>query len=35
MKANKFIVEHDDTKNTVSNGNMASTTTGNVPFNKF
>ena len=34
MKANKFIVEHDDTKNVVSNGDMASTTTGST-FNKF
>jgi hypothetical protein len=34
MKANKFIVEHDDTQNTVSNGDMSSTTTG-TPFNKF
>ena len=29
MKANKFIVEHDDTKTPVSNGNMTSTTTSN------
>ena len=28
MKANKFIVEHDDTKTPVSNGDMTSTTTG-------
>ena len=28
MKANKFIVEHDDTKAPVSNGDMTSTTTG-------
>ena len=28
MKANKFIVEHDDTKVPVSNGDMTSTTTG-------
>ena len=33
MKANKFIVEHDDTK-TVSNGDMTSTTTGST-FDKF
>ena len=34
MKANKFIVEHDDTKKTVSNGDMISTTTGST-FDKF
>ena len=34
MKANKFIVEHDDTKDTVSNGDMTSTTTGST-FNRF
>ena len=28
MKANKFIVEHDDTKTPVSNGTMSSTTAG-------
>ena len=28
MKANKFIVEHDDTQKPVSNGDMTSTTTG-------
>ena len=28
MKANKFIVEHDDTQVPVSNGDMTSTTTG-------
>ena len=33
MKANKFIVEHDDTK-TVSNGDMTSTTTGST-FDRF
>ena len=32
MKANKFIVEHDDTQ--ISNGEMTSTTTGS-PFTKF
>jgi len=34
MKANKFIVEHDETKNTVSNGDMTSTTTGST-FDRF
>ena len=34
MKANKFIVEHDDTQAPVSNGDMTSTTTGST-FNKF
>ena len=34
MKANKFIVEHDDTRIPVKNGDMASTTTGDS-FNKF
>ena len=28
MKANKFIVEHDDTQKPVTNGDMTSTTTG-------
>ena len=30
MKANKFIVEHDDTSAPVSNGDMTSTTTGSA-----
>jgi|TARA_R100001530_G_scaffold101703_2_gene70761 hypothetical protein len=34
MKANKFIVEHDDTQKPVSNGDMTSTTTGST-FDKF
>ena len=34
MKANKFIVEHDDTKNAMSNGDMSSTTAGNT-FSRF